>query len=358
MLRLAVVASVAGSGVRGRGVEHAVDVDGVTPETCGECGFDSRAWRVRDAVSVLGALGSWWRLAVAGVATSDLNTRPTPGVWSTLEYGLHVALVTAVLREGIGAVLAADGVPLPAPPEGRDAAASEPSGELDPTAVADDLEREGASLARLAHGAPPEAWTHVGHAPGLTVQARAALFHAVHDATHHHMDVGRGLAAIGAGTATQAGRVVRINASDGGVPKVEVAGGAIGYDGLAGDRQADTRHHGRPFQALCLWSAEVIGDLAAGGHPIGPGCAGENLTLSGLDWASLRPGARLRIGSALAEISFPAVPCSKQARWFSDGDFSRIAHERNPHRARWYAWVRQPGEVKAGDPAVLQPQPG
>src|SRR5437870_13369124 len=90
-------------------------VDGTTPETCSECGFDSTSWRVRDAVSVLGALGTWWGLATQGIPTVELNTRPGPGVWSALEYGVHSALVTAVLRGGIEAILAADGVALPAP---------------------------------------------------------------------------------------------------------------------------------------------------------------------------------------------------------------------------------------------------
>ena len=331
-------------------------VDGVTPETCSECGFDARVWRVRDAVSMLGALGVWWRLATEGLTPAELNARPSPAVWSALEYGTHSALVTAVVREGVAAVLAADGVPLPAPPSGAGATEDDEAARLDPIRAVGDLEREGAALARLAHDAPPDAWAHVGHLAGATVQAEAALFHAVHDATHHLMDVGRGLAGVGAGTPAHAGRVVRVNASDGGVPKREVACGAIAHDGLAGDRQADGLHHGRPFQALCLWSADVIAELAADGHPIGPGCAGENLTLGGIDWCSLRPGARLRVGTALAEVSFPAVPCGKQARWFSDGDFSRIAHERNPQWARWYAWVREPGQVHPGDPVTVQPR--
>jgi MOSC domain-containing protein YiiM len=139
------------------------------------------------------------------------------------------------------------------------------------------------------------------------------------------------------------------------VPKRPVAGGSVGRRGLAGDHQAERRHHGRPFQALCLWSTEVIDALAQAGHPISPGAAGENLTLSGLDWATLRPGARLRVGTALAELSFPATPCVKQTRWFADGDFGRIGHTRNPQWTRWYAWVREPGAVQPGDAAVVQP---
>ena len=167
------------------------------------------------------------------------------------------------------------------------------------------------------------------------------------------MDVARGLAAIGSGTPPGEGSVVQVNVSGGGVPKTPVPGAAVGRWGVEGDTQADTKHHGRPFQAVCLWSADVIDHLAGQGHPIAPGCAGENVTVAGLDWASMRSGTRMRVGTALVELSYPAVPCQKQTRWFADGDFNRISHDRNPHWARWYGWVRGPGAVRPGDPVVV-----
>jgi MOSC domain-containing protein YiiM len=329
-------------------------VDGRTSETCAECGFDARDWTVQDAVSLLDALGLWWQLATSDLPATAVNRRPGPTVWSALEYGVHSALVTAVLRAGIETILARDGSTLPAPP----AAEPTPSGappELDARTVAGDLEREGHALAALARGAAPEAWAHAGHVGDHTVQAEAALFHAVHDATHHWMDVGRGLAALGAGAPAAAGRVTHVNVSNGGVPKRPIDRGSLGRRGLDGDHQAERRHHGRPFQAVCVWSADVIDALARAGHPIAPGSAGENLTLSGVDWATLRPGTRLRVGSALTELSFPATPCAKQTRWFADGDFRRIGHDRNPQWTRWYGWVREPGVVQPGDAVVVQP---
>jgi MOSC domain-containing protein YiiM len=254
-------------------------VDGITPEVCAECGFDSRQWEVRDAATLLRELGWWWRFATDGLDAETL--------------------------------------------------------ESDEAVVLADLEREGAAMAKAARDG--------------SVEARTALLHAAHDASHHMMVVGRKLAAPGAGMRPVQGRVVQVNASGGGVPKLPVPSATIGLGGVAGDVQNDRKHHGRPFQALCLWSAEVIDGLAADGHPIGAGCAGENLTVSGIEWTDMRPGARLRIGSALAEISFPATPCAKQSRWFHDRDFGRIDFDRNPHLTRWYAWVREPGEVAPGD---------
>ena len=330
-------------------------MDGVALEVCAECGFDARRWRPYDVGSMAYALGLWWRLATEGIDATLLNTRPASGVWSVLEYGVHSALVTAVLREGAQRIVAADGVDLGPAPSAGDGGPGEPATGIDPAAVVADLEREGKALARFIPDTPDDAWTNTGGSGNATLQARAVVVHAAHDASHHFMDVGRGLSALGAGTPPQTGTVARVNASDGGVPKRAIGGAAITHDGLDGDRQADEQHHGRSFQALCLWSTEVIADLAAEGHPIEPGSAGENITLEGVDWSTIRPGTRLRIGSALAEISFPSIPCAKQTRWFSDGDFKHIAHERAPHRTRWYAWVREPGEVRMGDDVVVQP---
>ena len=330
-------------------------MDGSRPETCAECGFDARHWRVRDAATLFGALGYWWRLAIDGVDVEVLNRRPAPAVWSVLEYGRHSSAVTAVIRSALELMLAEDGCALVSP------TAPAPAAEgnevvLGRDAVLEALEREGQAMAALAgrHSAP---WGNVGRLPDATIQAEAALLHAAHDANHHFMDVGRGLAALGGGTPAAEGTVAQLNVSAGGVPKLDLGSdeAVIGWRGIEGDHQADHKHHGRPFQALCLWSTEVIAELASAGHPIAAGCAGENVTLTGLEWASLRPGARLRVGTALVELSHPAVPCQKQTRWFADGDFARISYERNPAWVRWYGWVREQGRVRAGDAVIVQP---
>lgn len=321
-------------------------MDGMTPELCAECGYDSRRWQVRDAATLFGALGFWWGLAMADVGNDELIRRPAPGVWSVLEYGLHSAMVTAIIRTGLELMLADDGCALPAAPpmagvEGHDAL------QLDAGEVLAALEKEGAAMAGISVPAVP--WNNTGRLSGQTLQAEATLLHAAHDASHHFFDVARGLASLGAGVPPARGRVEQVNVSGGGVPKRAVDSARVDGDGLDGDRQADRKHHGRQFQAVSLWSADVIDELKAAGHPIGAGLAGENLTLRGIEWATLRPGALVRAGSALLELSFPAIPCKKQTAWFADGDFTRIAHENNPEWTRWYAWVREPGEVEAGD---------
>jgi len=159
------------------------------------------------------------------------------------------------------------------------------------------------------------------------------------------------LAALGAdanGAGAKHGVVAGLFLSNGGVPKSAVDSVEIGWRGVLGDRQASRQHHGRPWQAVCLWSADIVGELAQAGHPIGPGSAGENVSIRGLVWSTARPGACLTLGSAVVSLAAYAIPCSKNARWFSDGDYARMSHERSD-RSRLYARVEQPGRVSVGD---------
>ncbi len=178
----------------------------------------------------------------------------------------------------------------------------------------------------------------------------------LHEGLHALHEAGRLRHRAGEGSPPATGRVAQLNASGGGVPKLPVESATITTAGLAGDRQHDREHHGRPWQALCLWSAEVIDALAAEGHPIAYGSAGENVTVAGLDWATLRPGVRMRIGAALVETSPYAIPCRKNAQWFLGGDFGRMAHERQPGVSRIYAQVLDGGPVAVGDPVVVEPE--
>ena len=154
--------------------------------------------------------------------------------------------------------------------------------------------------------------------------------------------------------ATVAGTVRHLHVSDGGVPKHPRPSVEIGFRGVIGDRQKTRFHHGRPWQALSIWSAEVIDALRAEGHPVSPGSAGENITVDGLHWAEVRAGVQLRIGTALAQVSVFALPCRKIAASFLDRDMNRIHHDRGPV-SRVYATVLEPGRVATGDAAVLEP---
>lgn len=153
------------------------------------------------------------------------------------------------------------------------------------------------------------------------------------------------------------GVVAALFRSHGGVPKEPVDAVAVGWGGVVGDRQDDRLNHGRPWQALCIWSTEVIDAFAAAGNPLAPGLAGENITVSGLPWERVVPGAQLRVGEVLAEVSAYAVPCRKNAGWFTDGRFDAMHHRHGPV-SRVYATVLEPGAISQGDPAILEPDAG
>lgn len=153
------------------------------------------------------------------------------------------------------------------------------------------------------------------------------------------------------------GRVLRINVNPaGGVPKFAVGAALVTTTGVAGDRQRDLRHHGGPERAVCLFSAERIAALASEGHPIAPGTTGENLTIAGLEWASLRAGDRLAIGDEVVlELSDHATPCKQIAGSFAGGEFTRISAKKHPGWSRFYARVLREGLVRESAPVAVEP---
>ena len=117
----------------------------------------------------------------------------------------------------------------------------------------------------------------------------------------------------------------QINLSDGGVPKTAVDQAVVSESGIVGDRHNDNDHHGGVERALCLFSLEVIERFQNEGHPIEPGSGGEDLILAGLDWATLEPGNKLTVGPQVEiEITSYTAPCSNNADWFQNGDFTRM----------------------------------
>lgn len=144
-----------------------------------------------------------------------------------------------------------------------------------------------------------------------------------------------------------------IQLSDGGVPKRPVPEAEVGAGGLSGDRQRDLRYHGGPDRAVCLFAAERLAALAAEGHPVRPGDAGENLTVAGLDWAAVVPGVELAVGPVRLLVTDYAAPCSKLVPYFAGGAFRRISQKVHPGWSRVYARVLRGGRVRAGDPVAL-----
>ena len=320
-------------------------------ETCDECRFDGGAYTVDDVAGTLRNLADWAGHELADIDHAVLNTRPAPDIWSPAEYLRHtkrvvwsMSALTETALSGPGHEV--DGAPPP------DASADDAPPAIDVHHELVRLDQESMRLHQLWLGANATQRAATVTVNGAPADVAGIVRHAVHDATHHLADIGRGVVALGVGTPPGVGRISQIHASGGGVPKAEIPEAEVGYRGVVGDRQATRKHHGRVWQALCLWSAEVIDALAAEGHPVSPGAAGENVTLAGIDWSTLRPGARLRIGGddgVIAETTTWATPCRTLNDAFTDRYFRRIDVDQHPGSSRLYAKVLRDGVVRAGD---------
>lgn len=170
-----------------------------------------------------------------------------------------------------------------------------------------------------------------------------------HNGLHTMAQIGALRAELGHGPVEGTGQVTGLHSSSGGVPKTPVKSGEITRSGLVGDVQNNRIHHGRPLQAICLWSADIIDALNNQGHPVCAGLAGENITVDGVDWASLRPGSRIQIGDVPMLISAYATPCSKIADGFAERAFSRVDHDDHPGWSRLYAIPLAEGTLAVGD---------
>jgi len=151
------------------------------------------------------------------------------------------------------------------------------------------------------------------------------------------------------------GLLIRINVnSNGGVPKQPIASALITAKGVAGDKQRNRRFHGGPQRAVSLYSYEYIQALQAEGHPITPGSTGENLTIGGLNWATLNLGDQLQIGDRLRiEITGYAAPCSNIVASFAGGEITRISQKLHPGWSRLYAKVLADAEARVGDVVII-----
>lgn len=156
------------------------------------------------------------------------------------------------------------------------------------------------------------------------------------------------------GESGRKGRVEGLYTSDGGVPKKYAFVVNVLADRVEGDDHNWKAGHGGADRAVCIFSSEIIDALKAEGHPIFPGSTGENLTISGLKWAEVVPGTRIRIGDVLLEVTRYTTPCKTIRPSFVDGYSNRISHKLFPGWSRVYARVLATGQIRVGDPVIAE----
>ena len=141
------------------------------------------------------------------------------------------------------------------------------------------------------------------------------------------------------------GRVVSVNvATEKGVAKEPRAFATLveGH-GIEGDAHAGPWHR----QVSLLDSASVA-KIQARGAEVGPGSFAENVTTEGIAVHRLPLGTRLRLGSALIEVTQIGKECHAHCAIY------RTAGDCVMPREGIFARVLQAGEVGPGDPIVLE----
>ena len=152
------------------------------------------------------------------------------------------------------------------------------------------------------------------------------------------------------------GTLVSINRSNGGVPKRRVDDAKVSRLGLLGDAQTDTKHHGGPERAVCVYSLERIRALQVEGHPIDVGTVGENITVEGIDWDMVVPRTLISLGKEVRlEVTAFTNPCKTIKESFIDGKFVRISQKLHPGWSRVYTRVLSEGEIRFGDSVEVTP---
>ena len=129
--------------------------------------------------------------------------------------------------------------------------------------------------------------------------------------------------------------------------------------GLHGDEQGDLRVHGGvekaihhyPLEHYARWADEL------GAHPLltQPGAFGENFSTTGWSEHDVCLGDRIRVGTALLEVSQGRMPCWKLSDRFAVANLALRVQQSG--RTGWYYRVLEEGVVSAGDSLQLVERP-
>jgi hypothetical protein len=160
----------------------------VTTEQCQECGFNGDDWSDAEALEALGELPSRWATAVSDITSSDALRRPVPEMWSIAEYTDHVREVLFGMRFLLETAVNQPGTDLGVSPESRFDAEPRP---VEVESALAGIGRESATLRESISELPAIAWESTVILDNLGVDVHWILRYAVHDATHHLLDVER-----------------------------------------------------------------------------------------------------------------------------------------------------------------------
>lgn len=124
--------------------------------------------------------------------------------------------------------------------------------------------------------------------------------------------------------------------------------------GFIADKQADLKNHGGLDKAIhhyatdhyAVWTAE--GEIPGGTVPA---AFGENIATFGLTEETLCIGDKLRLGTAVVQISQGRQPCWKLNEFTTNGKMAYLFQK--TCRTGWYYRVLEAGHAKVGDGVTL-----
>src|SRR5574341_567817 len=137
-----------------------------------------------------------------------------------------------------------------------------------------------------------------------------------------------------------------------GICKKPVSGSIpLGFLGFQGDGVADTKHHGGPDKAVCVYSIDhypywkqVLGT------PLPPAPFGENLSVSNLNEDDICIGDIFQAGTALLQVSQPRQPCKTLLARYGREDLIKLMVDTG--YTGFYFRVLEEGVVEKGNALI------
>ena len=161
----------------------------VLRERCPDCGHAAGEVAPTDVAAGIRATAARW---VGLLDLPAIDRRPSPDVWSTLEYACHVRDVFRLGHYRIGLMLDEDEPTFPN--WDQDATAIDDAyADQDPDALREQLLDRAEDLALLLEGVPADAWSRRGtRSDGAVFTAGTFAQYVLHDPVHHEWDVAVG----------------------------------------------------------------------------------------------------------------------------------------------------------------------
>jgi hypothetical protein len=167
---------------------------------CQECGFDYDALAPADIPAAMRGFAKRYRAPLSRFLPGEdgdavVRQRPGADTWSALEYAAHVRDVFAAYDRWIHRCLAEDRPVLDGPgPD--DLAAERRYNDDDPAAVVEAVAANAERLAATVESLPDGGWDRVGMRRDEERSVLLTARRAVHEGSHHLLDIGRGLRAV------------------------------------------------------------------------------------------------------------------------------------------------------------------